>query len=365
MSAYGLYRSIVVRWTSAVTLNATKTEVWGSATNNRANAILLDTVPSIPGAQQRWIHTGRAPGETLYYWLRHRNGIGTISTWFPSGATAGWPATATGLPGADVVAAARVVTLTDAATVTPNADTTDIGILATLSQATQLNTPTGSPLNGQMLILRITSSSARALTWQSGYRSTAAATLPASTTGGGTPDYIVLRYHAADAKWDCLWPALQSSVSFASRSETTAGSSTTKAVNPDGLAHSAYGRVVVQLAVSDPNGAALTTGDGKAYFRVPSTLNGYNLIEVAAQVSTVSSSGLPTIQIRNVTDSVDMLSTKITIDASEKDSSTAATPAVIDTSVDDVATADQLAIDVDVAGTGTKGLLVEMHFQLP
>jgi hypothetical protein len=60
-----------------------------------------------------------------------------------------------------------------------------------------------------------------------------------------------------------------------------------------------------------------------------------------------------------------MLSTKLTIDASEKDSSTAATAAVIDTSHDDVATGDELRIDIDVAGTGAKGLMVEMQFQLP
>lgn len=122
---------------------------------------------------------------------------------------------------------------------------------------------------------------------------------------------------------------------------------------------------VITILVSDPSGAAITTGDGKAYWRVPDTLNGANLIKVAAHVTTVSSSGTPTVQIANVTDSVDMLSTKITIDANEKDSSTATTPAVIDTTKDDVATADELRIDIDVAGTGAKGLIVEMQFQVP
>jgi hypothetical protein len=121
-------------------------------------------------------------------------------------------------------------------------------------------------------------------------------------------------------------------------------------------------RTVVQLQVSDPNGSAISTGDGKYYFRVPATLSGYDIVGVAAHVSTVSSSGIPTIQIANVTDSVDVLSTKLTIDASEKDSATAAAAAVIDTSHDDVATADELRIDVDVAGTGAKGLIVELTF---
>jgi hypothetical protein len=121
-------------------------------------------------------------------------------------------------------------------------------------------------------------------------------------------------------------------------------------------------RTVVQLQVTDPNGTALSTGDGKYFIRIPATLSGYDLVGVAAHVSTVSSSGIPTIQLRNVTDSVDMLSTKLTIDANEKDSSTAAAAAVIDTTKDDVATADEIAVDIDVAGTGAKGLIVELTF---
>ena len=94
-------------------------------------------------------------------------------------------------------------------------------------------------------------------------------------------------------------------------------------------------------------------------------MNGMNLVKAHAMVSTVSSSGTPTIQIRNVTDSVDMLSTRITIDASEYTSYTAATAPVIDTTKDDVATGDRIAIDVDVAGTGAKGLTIYLAFRLP
>lgn len=122
---------------------------------------------------------------------------------------------------------------------------------------------------------------------------------------------------------------------------------------------------VIQVVVSDPNGDAITTGDGKAYLRINAVLNGYNLIAVAAHVTTVSSGGDPTIQIANVTQAADMLSTKITIDAGEKDSKDATTPAVIDTGNDDVATGDELRIDIDVAGTGAKGLIVDLTFAGP
>jgi hypothetical protein len=57
-----------------------------------------------------------------------------------------------------------------------------------------------------------------------------------------------------------------------------------------------------------------------------------------------------------------MLTTPITIDPGEFTSFTAATPAVINTANDLVATGDLIAIDVDVAGTGAKGLGVILEF---
>jgi hypothetical protein len=121
----------------------------------------------------------------------------------------------------------------------------------------------------------------------------------------------------------------------------------------------------IEIIASDPNGDPLTTGDGKAYFIVPALLNGHNLVAAHAAVTTVSSSGTPTIQVHNVTQAVDMLSTRITIDANEKNSYSAAAAPVIDTGNDDVATGDELRVDVDVAGTGTKGLVVILTFEAP
>jgi hypothetical protein len=120
----------------------------------------------------------------------------------------------------------------------------------------------------------------------------------------------------------------------------------------------------IEVKVFD-DATVLTTGDGKAIFCIPARMNGWNLIAAHAFVTTVSSSGLPTVQIRNVTDAVDMLSTKVSIDASEFTSYTAAAAPVIDTAHDDVATGDLIAIDVDVAGTGAKGLGVILTFALP
>jgi hypothetical protein len=95
-------------------------------------------------------------------------------------------------------------------------------------------------------------------------------------------------------------------------------------------------------------------------------LNGWNLSGVAMAVDTVSSSGIPTFQLRRKRSGsdVDMLSTKVTVDVSETDSSTGSA-AIIDGANDDVATADRIYFDCDVAGTGTKGVTIEMTFQKP
>jgi hypothetical protein len=101
--------------------------------------------------------------------------------------------------------AKRVVSLTDASTVTPNAGTTDEGILATLSQATQFINPSGSPVNGQMLEIRITSTTTRALTYDTQYLASSDLTpLPAATTGSSKTDYMLFEWNSTSSTWNLL-----------------------------------------------------------------------------------------------------------------------------------------------------------------
>jgi len=172
---------------------------------------------------------------------------------------------------------------------------------------------------------------------------------------------------AIGLKWEAIPSASTGQagqVELATTAETDTGTDATRAVTPDGLAGSLYGTKVVSLKPIDTD-TALTTGDDKMRWVVPVELNGMNLVSVGAHVFTASSSGTPTVQIHNLTDTVDMLSTEITIDANEKDSATANTPPVIDAGNDDVATGDEIRIDVDVAGTGTEGLEVRLGFRTP
>lgn len=149
-------------------------------------------------------------------------------------------------------------------------------------------------------------------------------------------------------------------VELAIASEVNTGTDDTRAITPDALAGSNFGVRVISILLNDST--ALTTGDGKAYIRIPNECNGMDLVGVRA--SRVAGTGVPLIQIHNVTAAVDMLSTRVSIDSGETDSSSAATPAVINTSNDSVATAQRLRIDVDDAGTGSTWVEVQLAFRL-
>lgn len=111
-------------------------------------------------------------------------------------------------------------------------------------------------------------------------------------------------------------------------------------------------------------GSDVAIGDGAYYFHVPEELNGEDLVGVHAEVVTAGTTGTTDIQIHNIDNAVDMLSTKLTIDSGETGSDTAATPAVISGSNSGVNTNDMIRIDVDaVSTTAPKGLIVTLRFQ--
>lgn len=144
----------------------------------------------------------------------------------------------------------------------------------------------------------------------------------------------------------------------------------TLGLNPEGESDTVNERIAIletpspltmEIKVLDDN-TVLTTGDGKIIVCIPTRLDGWKLESAHAFISTASSSGLPTVQIRNVTLSVDMLSTKISIDETEKNSYEATTQPVINEENAQVSVGDQIAIDIDIAGTGAKGLGVILNF---
>lgn len=116
-----------------------------------------------------------------------------------------------------------------------------------------------------------------------------------------------------------------------------------------------YANWEMTVAASDET-TALTAGTAKITFRMPRAIT---LTVVRASLVTAQASGsILTIDINEAGTSV--LSTKLTIDNTEKTSATAATPAVIsDSSVADDA---EMTIDIDQIGDGTaKGLKITLY----
>lgn len=125
-----------------------------------------------------------------------------------------------------------------------------------------------------------------------------------------------------------------------------------KTLKDSALTASALKAEAIIIAIGDET-TAITTGTAKVTFRMPYA---FTLTAVRASLTTASSSGTPTFDINESGSTI--LSTKITIDANEKTSTTAATaPVISDTSLADDA---EITIDVDTAGTGAAGAKIYM-----
>ena len=146
-------------------------------------------------------------------------------------------------------------------------------------------------------------------------------------------------------------------VELATQAEVDAGTDTGRAVTPDTLNGWDGTGMVGQLgiAISDET-TALTTGTAKATFRMPYAMT---LTEVRASVTTAPTGAALQFDINE--SGTTILSTKITIDAAEKTSETAATaPVISDSALADDA---EITIDIDqvgstVAGAGAKIWLI-------
>lgn len=97
----------------------------------------------------------------------------------------------------------RVVSTASSATPTPDADITDVYVLTALAAAAAFATPSGTPTDGQALIIRILDNgTARALTWNAIYRE-GDIPLPTTTVVSQTM-YLGFLYNDADSKWDLV-----------------------------------------------------------------------------------------------------------------------------------------------------------------
>ena len=131
--------------------------------------------------------------------------VAAISTTYVANATyatsAGSAATATSAS----TLVPRVVTHATATSIAPNANTTDIAHMTNTQAAGvfSINNPTGTPVDGQTLIIRLKCTNAQTYSWGTSYRFSTDLSQPTVSSTGKT-DYLGFKYNSVDSKWDCL-----------------------------------------------------------------------------------------------------------------------------------------------------------------
>ena len=153
---------------------------------------------------------------------------------------------------------------------------------------------------------------------------------------------------------------------LATTAEINTGDDTGRVITPKALADSALGERVIQMVCVD-FATALTTGS-KFYFHVPSTLNGFNIVDVHGETLGDPSGSTIIIDLHNVTQSdASVLSGKLTIGIGYFGSDESGGSVTIDTGEDLLATNDVLRVDIDQIGSGDPGtgLIVTLICRLP
>ncbi len=98
----------------------------------------------------------------------------------------------------------RVSTITSSATPTPSASTDDMFTITALAAAPTFAAPTGSPADGQGLVIRVKDNATpRALAFNSIYRASSDLALPTTTVASKTL-YMGFIYNGVDSKWDLV-----------------------------------------------------------------------------------------------------------------------------------------------------------------
>jgi hypothetical protein len=136
---------------------------------------------------------------------------------------------------------------------------------------------------------------------------------------------------------------------------TAAANTNTTQIATTAYAYQLEEWVVIALSDEVTN---ITTGTAKVTWRAPYAMT---LTQIPrASLATASTSGNPTVDINENGTSV-LGANKLSIDANEKTSVTAATPTTLaDTGIADDA---EITFDIDVAGTGAKGLKVTLYYK--
>jgi hypothetical protein len=115
---------------------------------------------------------------------------------------------ATGLKYVDLPVAPRVTSITSTATLTVDSSTTDQAVITAQSGALTIASPTGSPADGQKLIVRIKAVGVSVITWDTIFRQIGT-TLPVAAIANKTI-YVASIYNSLDSRWDVVAVAEES-----------------------------------------------------------------------------------------------------------------------------------------------------------
>lgn len=102
----------------------------------------------------------------------------------------------------------RVVVTATASSITIDGDTTDIATMANTGSGTfTINAPTGTPYNGQKLVLRLQSTNSLTFSWNAIFGGGSGLPLPVSSTGSSKYDYMGFIYNSTASKWHVIGSA--------------------------------------------------------------------------------------------------------------------------------------------------------------
>jgi hypothetical protein len=213
-------------WPSAYRLGIFARDAWNnievmtirSYTNGLGYVGIGTTIPSVPlevsgsikASSQGEVRFGDSDNSN-YVALKASSAVGANITWALPAAdgTAGQLLTTNGsgvLSWSSTSSGTRVTTVADVTSISPNADTSDI-VAQTNTQALgtlTINNPSGTPVDGQRIKIRVKSTNAHTLSFGTQFRGSNTLGLPTSLTGTGKTDYFGFIWNAADSKWDLI-----------------------------------------------------------------------------------------------------------------------------------------------------------------
>ena len=116
------------------------------------------------------------------------------------------------MPAADYLAALNslyifsATPVADGVSISPNCDTSDLVMQTNtmVGGTLTINNPTGAPVEGQKLMVRVKCTNAQTLSFGGNYRGSTTFPLPSTTTGSVKTDYFGFAYNGTDSKWDLI-----------------------------------------------------------------------------------------------------------------------------------------------------------------